>query len=91
MWNGDGGTASDMAYKNIPFYMTNRGYGVLVESAGDVSYEVASEKVMQVQFSLPGEKLVYDIIGGDAPRDILKRYTMLTGRPALPPAWSFGL
>lgn len=91
MWNGDGGTASDMAYKNIPFYMTNRGYGVLVESAGDVSYEVASEKVMQVQFSLPGEKLVYDIIGGDAPRDILKRYTLLTGRPALPPAWSFGL
>ena len=43
MWNGDGGTASELAYKNTPFYMTNRGYGVLVESSSDVSYEVASE------------------------------------------------
>ena len=52
MWNADGGTASELAYKNIPFYMTNRGYGVLVEDAGDVSFEVASEKVERVQFSL---------------------------------------
>jgi len=91
IWNGDGGTASDMAYKNIPFYLTNRGYGVLVESSGDVSYEVASEKVMQTQFSLPGEKLIYDIIYGETPKEILERYTGLAGRPALPPAWSFGL
>ena len=40
MWNADGGTASELAYKNIPFYMTNRGYGVLVENASDVSFEV---------------------------------------------------
>ena len=54
MWNGDGGTASELAYKNIPFYMTNRGYGVFVEDSGDVRYEVASEKVERVQFSLEG-------------------------------------
>lgn len=90
-WNEDGGTASEIAYKSIPFYMTNRGYGVFVENPGDVSFEVASEKVERVQFSHPGESMTYDIIYGETPKAILERYTALTGRPALPPAWSFGL
>ncbi len=90
-WNEDGGTASEIAYKSVPFYMTNRGYGVFVENPGDVSFEVASEKVERVQFSLPGEELTYDVIYGETPKEILNRYTALTGRPALPPAWSFGL
>ena len=54
MWNADGGTASELAYKNVPFYMTNRGYGILVEDTSDVSFEVASEKVERVQFSVEG-------------------------------------
>ena len=91
IWNGDGGTASEMAYKNVPFYMTNRGYGVLVESSSDVSFEVASEKVERVQFSLEGQAMTYDVIYGGTPKGVLERYTALTGRPALPPAWSFGL
>ncbi|MFT3869960.1 MAG: alpha-xylosidase [Nibricoccus sp.] len=90
-WNKDGGTGSDQAYKAIPFYMTNRGYGVLVNETGPVSFEVASEKVSRVQFSLPGESLEYFIINGPTPKDILRKLTALTGRPALPPAWSFGL
>ncbi len=91
MWNADGGTSSEQAYKNIPFYMTNRGYGVLVEDTSDVSFEVASEKVERVQFSVEGETLVYDVICGGTPKETLDLYTALTGRPALPPAWSFGL
>ncbi len=91
IWNEDGGTASELAYKNIPFYMTSRGYGVLVEDAADVSFEVASEKVERVQFSAPGERLRYLLIYGPGPKQVLERYTALTGRPALPPAWSFGL
>lgn len=91
MWNADGGTASELAYKNIPFYMTNRGYGIFVEDSSDVSFEVASEKVERVQFSVSGESLTYDIIYGRTPKGILELYTALTGRPALPPAWSFGL
>ena len=91
MWNADGGTASELAYKNIPFYMTNRGYGVLVENASDVSFEVATEKVERVQFSHEGETMVYDVIYGGTPKDTLDLYTALTGRPALVPAWSFGL
>ena len=85
MWNEDGGTASEIAYKNIPFFMTNRGYGVLVENTGNVSFEVGSEKVERVQFSLEGQELVYDIFYGETPADILERYTALTGRPRCRP------
>lgn len=91
MWNEDGGTSSELAYKNIPFYLTNRGYGVFVNHPECVSFEVASEKVRRVQFSVPGEELDYFVIYGPSPKQILERYTALTGRPALPPAWSFGL
>ena len=90
-WNEDGGTASQVAYKNIPFYMTNRGYGVFVDHTGNVSFEVASEKVEYVGFSVPGEELRYYLFYGPTHKEILKAYTGLTGRPALPPAWSFGL
>ncbi|ACB75036.1 alpha-xylosidase [Opitutus terrae] len=89
--NKDGGTASEQAYKNVPFYLTNRGYGVLVNETGPVSFEVASEKVARVQFSIPGESLEYFVIYGPTPKDILRKLTALTGRPALPPPWSFGL
>ena len=91
MWNEDGGTSSELAYKNVPFYLTNRGYGVFVNHPEKVSYEIASEKVERVQFSVPGEYLDYFVIYGPTPLEVLERYTALTGRPALPPAWSFGL
>ena len=91
MWNKDGGTSTEQAYKNIPFYITNRGYGVFVNHSECVSYEVASESVSRVQFSVPGEYLEYFIIGGSSLKQVLTNYTNLTGKPALPPAWSFGL
>jgi alpha-D-xyloside xylohydrolase len=90
-WNEDGGTGSEQAYKNIPFYLTNRGYGVFVNHPERVSFEVASEKVSRVQFSVGGQELEYFVIYGPTPKEILEKYTALTGRPALPPAWSFGL
>ncbi|HJA12536.1 MAG TPA: alpha-xylosidase [Candidatus Mediterraneibacter merdipullorum] len=91
MWNEDGGTASEIAYKNIPFYVSSRGYGILVDHAGDVSFEIGSEKVECVQFSAQGESLAYYVVGGNEPKDAVSGYTALTGRPALPPAWTFGL
>jgi alpha-D-xyloside xylohydrolase len=89
--NKDGGTGTEQAYKAVPFYLTNRGYGVLVNETGPVSFEVASERLSRVQFSLPGESLEFFVIHGPTPKDVLRRLTELTGRPALPPAWSFGL
>lgn len=90
-WNSDGGTASEQAYKSIPFYLTNKGYGVLVDNEGDVSFEVGSEKVEFVQFSSQGERQDYYLINGSTPKGVIEKYTDLTGKPALPPAWSFGL
>ena len=91
LWNEDGGTNTEQAYKNIPFYFTNRGYGVFINHPERVSLEVASENVERMQFSVPGERLEYYVIYGPSPKEVLQRYTALTGRPALPPAWSFGL
>ncbi|MER7518389.1 alpha-xylosidase [Streptomyces sp. NPDC126499] len=91
IWQADGGTSSEQAYKNVPFYLSSRGYGVFVDHPGKVSFEVGSESVGQVQFSVEDQTLTYYVVAGPTPKDVLTRYTALTGRPALPPAWSFGL
>ena len=91
VWNADGGTSSEQAYKNVPFYVSSRGYGVLVNDPGHVSYEIGSEAVERVQFSVPGEVLEYFVIAGPTPKEVLSRYTALTGRPPVVPAWSYGL
>ncbi|WP_406322373.1 alpha-xylosidase [Streptomyces sp. NBC_00519] len=91
IWQADGGTSSEQAYKNIPFHLTNRGYGVFVNHPGKVSYEVGSESVGQVQFSVEDQSLEFFVVHGPTPKQILQRYTALTGRPALPPAWALGL
>jgi alpha-D-xyloside xylohydrolase len=91
IWNADGGTASEQAYKNVPFFLTNAGYGVFVNHPGRVSFEVASEAVSRVQFSVEGQTMQYFLIYGPTPKDVLRKYTALTGRPARLPAWSFGL
>ena len=91
IWNADGGTSSEMAYKNIPFYLSSRGYGVLVNQPEHVSFEVGTEAVERVQFSVPGEAVEFLIFDGPTPADVIERYTGLSGRPAHVPAWSYGL
>lgn len=91
IWNEDGGTGTEQAYKNIPFYLSNRKYGLFVDNPGKVSFEVGSEKVSRVQFSVPGEEMSYSVIGGKDLKSILNTYTDLTGKPPLVPEWSYGL
>lgn len=91
VWNEDGGTASELAYKNVPFYLSDAGYGVFVDHPGRVSFEIGSEAVSRTQFSVPGQTLQYYVIHGPTPKAVLRRYTALTGRPARVPAWSYGL
>jgi alpha-D-xyloside xylohydrolase len=91
IWNADGGTSSEQSYKNVPFYLTNRGYGVLVNHPEHVSFEVGTESVEEVQFSVAGDALEYLVIYGPTQKEVLERYTRLTGRPAQVPAWSYGL
>ncbi|ESK85894.1 alpha-xylosidase [Moniliophthora roreri MCA 2997] len=91
IWNQDGGTSSEQAYKCIPFYITNRNYGVFINHPGEVEVEVGSEKVSRVGTSVAGSSLEYFIIYGETPMEILERYTRMTGRPPLLPSWTFGL
>lgn len=91
IWNEDGGTGTEQAYKNIPFYLSNRKYGLFVDNPGKVSFEVGSEKVSRVQFSMPGEEMSYSVVGGENLKAILNTYTDLTGKAPLVPDWSYGL
>lgn len=70
VWNQDGGTSSEQAYKCVPFYITNRGYGVFINHPGEVEVEVGSEKVSRVGVSVAGESLEYFIIYGEKPLDV---------------------
>ena len=89
--NEDGGTATEQAYKNIPFYLSNRNYGIFVNHPETVEFEVGTEQVAKCGFSVKGEKLDYFLISGDTMKDVLMRYTDLTGKPSMVPEWSFGL
>lgn len=91
IWNEDGGTSTDLAYKNIPFLLSSAGYGIFVDDPGRVSFEIGTEFVARTQFSVPGERLQFYVIYGATPKEILSTYTALTGRPAEIPAWSYGL
>lgn len=91
IWNEDGGTGTEQAYKNIPFYLSNRNYGLFVNTPGKVSFEIGSEKVSRVQFSVPEQEMSYSVIGGEDLKAILNTYTDLTGKPPLVPDWSYGL
>ena len=91
IWNADGGTSTEQSYKNIPFFITNKGYGVLVNHPEKVSIEVATEMVTRTEFSVEGGYLDYFLINGPSMKEVLTRYTDLTGKPSLPAPWTFGL
>ena len=90
-WNADGGTSTEQSYKNIPFFVSNKGYGVLVNHPENVSFEIATEMVTRTAFSVEGGYLDYYLFNGPTMKDVLTRYTDLTGKPSLPAPWTFGL
>ncbi len=89
--NEDGGTCTEQSYKNIPFFLSSKGYGVFVNHPETVEFEVGTEQVSRCGFAVRGESLDYFFFNGPDLRDVLRRYTDLTGKPALPAAWTFGL
>lgn len=70
MWNTDSGTGSEQTYKNIPFYVSSRGYGIFVNHSEEVEFEVGREKNSKVGISVRGEKLEYFVIGGGSMRAV---------------------
>ncbi|KAG9254663.1 family 31 glycoside hydrolase [Emericellopsis atlantica] len=91
LWNADGGTSSDQAYKNVSFWMSNRGYGVFIDNPGRVDLAIGSERTSRVQHSVEGQRLKWYVIYGPTPKEVLKKYSILTGKPGKVPGWSHGL
>ncbi|MCI8866290.1 MAG: hypothetical protein HFG60_13700 [Lachnospiraceae bacterium] len=64
---------------------------MFVNHPEQVEFEVGTEQVSKLGFSVEGESLDYFLIGGASMKDVLVRYTDLTKKLAMTPAWSFGL
>lgn len=91
MWNFDAfGSESDRAYKNMPFYQSSRGYGIVVDSGMPVEFDFGAATGSVTQLLIPDDLVEYYVLAGPTPADVLDRYNALTGRPSCPPKWAFG-
>ncbi|MGC5013665.1 TIM-barrel domain-containing protein [Streptosporangium sp. DT93] len=91
MWNFDAfGAESQRAYKNVPFYLSSRGYGVVVDSGAPVEFDVCQSTHSCVQIVVPDDLIDYYVIAGPTPPEVLGRFDLLTCAPQLPPKWAFG-
>lgn len=91
LYQEDGGTSSELGYKNVPFYFSNRAYGVFINHSEPVSMEIGTEQVERTAFSVAGEKLEFFLFLGKDMKDVLIKYTDITGKPGHVPDWSLGL
>lgn len=85
------GTETERAYKNVPFYLSTRGYGLLVDSSRRISFDFGSRTTAAMTLSIDGETLDIIIFHGPSFKKILELFTLVTGRSRIPPKWSFGL
>ncbi|MCX7938485.1 MAG: hypothetical protein N2545_03495, partial [Thermoflexales bacterium] len=93
LWNVEAfSNASPGAYKNIPFFMSTRGYGVFINSSNAITVRVGDleHTALSIIIEDTAEIEIFWIYGPKL-RDILPRYTAITGSPTVPPKWSFGL
>jgi alpha-glucosidase len=100
-WNVDpppGHTASfKNIYASVPFVLSMRGgeargraYGLFFDNTHRVEFDLAYEREDRALYGAEGGNVVYYVFCGPTPRDVLDRYTELTGRTPMPPLWSLG-
>ena len=77
-------------YKPIPFYFSNRGYGVFMHTSAPVTVDFGNSYIGSTRLFMADEVCDLFVMLG-TPREILGEYTSLVGRPECPPLWSFGL
>lgn len=83
------GPESDQMYKPVPFYMSDRGYGVFMHTSAPVTCDFGATYIGATKLFMGDEALDMFLFLGD-PKDILDEYTDLVGKTELPPLWSFG-
>jgi alpha-D-xyloside xylohydrolase len=86
-----GTNSTPLAYKPIPFFLSTRGYGMLVHTSYPVHVDLGASSAITGAVMVQGGPLDYFLFYGPSLKEILHRYTALTGRPSLPPKWSFGV
>lgn len=91
LWTYDalGAQSKDM-YKPIPFFMSNKGYGVFVNGSSAMTLDFGCDYDEATTIFLDDDKADIFIFLGE-PKEILAEYTEITGRSPMVPDWSFGL
>jgi len=84
------GVNNDRAYKNIPFLMSSRRYGLFAHSTVRMRLDIGHHSTRAVQWLLEDDALDMFFIGGGSPERVLLNYRRITGFPKMPPVWSFG-
>lgn len=83
------GPETDQMYKPIPFFMSNRGYGMFMHTSAPVTCDFGATYIGLNKMFMGDENLDLFVFFGE-PKDILDEYTDLVGKPGIPPLWSFG-
>lgn len=90
LWTDDAnGVQNETMYKPIPFFMSNRGYGMFMHHSSPITCDFGKYFSAVSSLMIGDDELDLFVFIGD-PKDILDEYTDLTGKPQLPPLWSFG-
>ncbi len=90
--NQDGqGVNNRRTYKNIPFYVSSRMYGVFYHTTAHSKLSLAGVSTRSVEFLSDQPQIDAFLIGGDTLEEIIRGYRDLTGYPSMPPLWSFGI
>jgi alpha-D-xyloside xylohydrolase len=84
------GTETERAYKNIPYHLSTNGYGLLVDTTARVHYDFGKSSTASGSISVSDDEFAFVFFYGPDFRDVIRRYTAVTGRPDRPPKWSFG-
>jgi alpha-D-xyloside xylohydrolase len=91
-WTQDAfGSTSERSHKNIPFLLSTRGYGLLLDTGALLRWDLGSSSCQSATVLAESSSLTGYVIFGKTPADILRRFTDLTGHAPIPPKWSFGL
>jgi alpha-D-xyloside xylohydrolase len=89
--NQDGqGVNNRRTYKNIPFYISSRMYGMFLHTSAYSKFSLADHSSRSIQILTEQPVIDLFLFGGDHPEEIIYQYRQVTGFPAMPPLWSFG-
>jgi alpha-D-xyloside xylohydrolase len=86
----DPGPKGDHSYKVAPWFVSTRGYGFHLDSSAESDFDMRVGAPNRYVVTNHFSTLRFNIVYGPKLTDVLSRYTGYTGRPPLPPTWTFG-